>query len=109
MGKGKRNKRIHDQAIDELEEEVRKNYQIILKNVPYTSPNSSDTAGELDLLGICGQSWDIYEVKSNDGYDTAVKQLERARKILSDCGNIRTFYYSAKDKKIKQVHGYSKD
>ncbi len=93
----------HDQIIEELEEKVKANYQVILRNVEYTLPNSNQVAGELDLVGICNDQWDIYEVKSNDGYDKAVKQLTRARKILGQCGEIRTFYYSGKEKKIRVV------
>ena len=101
MGK-RRNK--HNQAIAELEERVRDSYQITMKNVNYYLPRSRDIAGELDLVGIRNGNWDIYEVKSNDGYETAVKQLDRARRLLDGCGNIRTFYYSGRTKKLKQVH-----
>ena len=94
----------HDQIIEELEEKVKGNYQLTLRNIEYTLPGSNQTAGELDLVGICQGQWDIYEVKTNDGYDTAVKQLERARSILSNCGVIRTFYYSGKEKKIRVVN-----
>tara|TARA_Y100000310_G_C20633374_1_gene789845 strand:- start:676 stop:981 length:306 start_codon:yes stop_codon:yes gene_type:complete len=93
----------HDQIIEELEERVKGNYQLVLKNIEYTIPGSNQTAGELDLVGICQGQWDIYEVKTNDGYGTAVKQLERARNILGACGTIKTFYYSGKEKKIRLV------
>ncbi len=102
----KKNK--HDQAILELEERVRDKYQITLRNVLYYLPHRKDVAGELDLVGICNGNWDIYEVKTNDGYDTAVKQLDRAQRLLGNCGKIRTFYYSAKKKKIQPVNTYNR-
>ena len=98
-GKGK-----HDQAVAELEDLVRDNYQIVLTNVIYRMPPCRDEAGELDLVGINDDSWDVYEVKTNDGYDKAVRQLERAIQLLGSCAKIRTFYYSAKTKKISPVH-----
>lgn len=108
MGKSKQKKKTHDQHIDELEEKVKGNYQIIMKNVPYFSPDSedmiSDMEGDLDLLGICGRTWHIYEVKTGDDPKTAAKQLERAKSALSNCAEeIKTFYYSGKTKEIKQV------
>ncbi len=102
MGKSKQNKKIHDQHIDELEEKVKENYQITMKNVLYFLPDSKDIAGDIDLLGICEKTWHIYEVKTGDAPKTAAKQLERARRALSNCADeIKTFYYSAKTKQIK--------
>ena len=97
-------KNKHDKAVDELELLVRDQYQIIMKNVIYRMPPSRNEAGELDLIGINGDCWDIYEVKSNDGYEKAVSQLERAYLLLGDCAEIRTFYYSGKEKKIVPIH-----
>lgn len=105
MSNGKNN---HDQAVLELEDLIRDQYQIVVKNVIYRTPPSRNESGELDLVGINGGYWDVYEVKSNDGYDKAVQQLERARRLLGKCAKIRTFYYSGKDKKIVPVH-YSKN
>ena len=101
----KNNKRItHDQAVEELEERVKGNYQIIFKNATYFIPGSKKTIGELDLVGICGQDWDIYEVKTNEGqYKKAVEQLKRARNELSECGNIRTFYYVGRTKELIEI------
>ena len=98
----------HDKAVNELERLVRDQYQIVMKNVVYRMPPSRNDAGELDLVGINGNYWDIYEVKSNDGYDKAVSQMERAYLLLSDCAQICTFYYSGKEKKIIPIH-YSKN
>ena len=97
-------KNKHDQAVDELELLVKDQYQIVMKNVIYRLPPSRNEAGELDLVGINGDCWDIYEVKSNDGYDKAVQQMERAYLLLGDCAQIRTFYYSGKEKKIVPIH-----
>ncbi|MBT6774947.1 hypothetical protein HOA91_06290 [Candidatus Woesearchaeota archaeon] len=103
-----RKKNKHDQAVDELELLVRDQYQIVMKNVVYRMPPSRRDSGELDLVGINGDCWDIYEVKSNDGYQKAVSQMERAYLLLSDCAQICTFYYSGKEKKIIPIH-YSKN
>ena len=97
-------KNKHDKAVDELELLVRDQYQIVMKNVIYRMPPSPNEVGELDLVGINGDCWDIYEVKSNDGYDKAVQQMERAYSLLGDCAQIRTFYYSGKEKKIVPIH-----
>lgn len=104
----RKRKTEHDKAIEELEEKVRNNYQITIRNVPYYFPYSQDVVGELDLVGIRNGNWDIYEVKTNDGYETAVKQLDRAQRLLSSCAKIRTFYYSGREKKIRRVHDYKR-
>jgi hypothetical protein len=99
---GKKNK--HDRTIDELEELVKGKYQMVLKNVNYTTPRHCNILGELDLVGIRNDNWDIYEVKTYNGLDKAREQLQRAREHLQGCGNIRAFYYSSETGKVEQIY-----
>jgi len=82
---------------------MKNSYQIVLRNVEYKRPGCSIVAGELDFVGITAEGGDIFEVKSNDGYSTAVGQLRRAKEILGEFGIIRTFYYSARTREIKEI------
>jgi len=95
----------HDKAIEVLEKRVKKQYEMTLRNLPYTKkPFEQDFDGELDLVGFRGQEIHIYEVKTNDkDYRDAVIQLKRAREKLSCCGNVRIFYYSARMKTIREI------
>ena len=107
MGKRRRQRRNsgdHRGFIDELELLVKDQYQMVLKEIEYGDPYSDKTIGELDLLGIVGGRWDIYEVKCNDGYEKAVDQLYRAKNYFGDdVSEIRLFYYSGLEKEIVEV------
>ncbi|MBR9683444.1 hypothetical protein GOV03_02800 [Candidatus Woesearchaeota archaeon] len=95
----------HNQAVVTLEKLVKYKYQLTFRHVEYRAiPGAEDISGELDLVGIWDAKWDIYEVKLGDSYRTARNQLLRARKILSQCGEINLFYYSAKTKKITPIN-----
>jgi len=79
-----------------LEHLVKDDYEIIQKNIIYPK-NNKRVIGEIDLLCIKQNSFDLYEVKScfrKDTVSKAVKQLERARNYFQLNGD--SFLYTPK-------------
>jgi hypothetical protein len=93
----------HDGIVKQLEDMVRSNYSITMTCVDVRDPQTGRLVGEIDLVGIVGNNWDLYEVKTNDQYVKAESQLRRLRRYLCDCANVRLYYYSGKRRKIEEV------
>ncbi|MBW2999668.1 hypothetical protein KY339_03270 [Candidatus Woesearchaeota archaeon] len=99
----KRAEEIHNELVKELEEKVRKNYFITMTGVEVRSPLTGNLVGEIDLVGIVDNQWDLYEVKVNDSFEKSRRQLKNLKRYLGDCGKIRLYYYSGKDGKIIEI------
>jgi hypothetical protein len=93
----------HKEAINDLARMVRDNYAIMVTEVPVRDPVSGDIVGEIDLLGIIDRTWDLYEVKSNENYRKAEKQLKNLKDYLEGYADINLYYYSGKGGKILKV------
>ena len=93
----------HSELIDELEEKVKKNYTVMIRERTVFDVDTGRVIGEIDLAGIIGTTWDVYEVKVNDSPVKAARQLRKLRKYLMDCGSIRLYYYSGRKREIKEI------
>jgi hypothetical protein len=93
----------HDRIVERLEDMVRSNYSMTMTCVEVRDPDTGRLVGEIDLVGIVGEKWDIYEVKVNDQYRKAVSQLKNLQRYLGGCANLRLYYYSGKGNKIEEV------
>jgi len=102
MGRN-RSRYEHDEIVRQLEDMVKSNYSITMKCVDVRDPNTGRLVGEIDLVGIVGNNWDLYEVKANDQYAKAEKQLRNLRKYLCDCANVKLYYYSGRRGRIEEV------
>jgi len=94
---------IHHDLIDKLEERVRKQYNMTMKEVEVRDRETGMTVGEIDLVGISESGWDIYEVKVTDNPKKAVMQLENLKSYLDCFGTINLYYYSGRDDKVTKV------
>ncbi|NQU78666.1 hypothetical protein HQ545_02765 [Candidatus Woesearchaeota archaeon] len=101
----KTNKMDHETALDNLEYMVKNDYSIVMREVLVRSVKTGRIIGEIDLVGIIGNTWDIYEVKANDAYPKAAKQLRNLENYLDNCADLRLFYYSGKEGQIVRVPG----
>jgi len=93
----------HDDIVRQLEDMVKSNYSITMTCVDVRDTSTGRLVGEIDLVGIVGNNWDLYEVKTSDQCAKAEKQLKRLRRYLCDCANVRLYYYSGKRRKIEEV------
>jgi hypothetical protein len=93
----------HASLVQRLQERVRGKYAMTMTEVEVRNPQTGEVVGEIDLVGIVDGNWDIYEVKVNDGYRKALKQLRNLRQYLDNCGDINLFYYSGKTRKVRKV------
>jgi len=80
----------HDKLVRILEHELRSfgKYYIILTEVPYGI--STKTIGEIDVLAIGHDIFDIYEVKGSSEHNSlrrAADQVRAARRYLGQEGN----------------------
>ena len=92
----KRRKSHHDRHADHLFDLIESNYLMILRNVQYKLPDR--ILGEIDILAIRKDEFDIYEVKCNGSENNlrrAIKQTKLARYYLGQQG--REFVYTPKD------------
>ena len=79
----------HDKHLTDLYGLVKSKYTAILLNVDYPFSDGHQD-GEVDLIGIKADGFDLYEVKSHytpDAEVKAIKQLERAREYFGFQGN----------------------
>lgn len=98
MFKVPRNKlSMHDRFVQELVEQIKDKYDFLIYNVPIG--NTRRTLGEIDIIGRCGDKYDLYEVKCSFRIFKAKKQLARAMKFL-DFENMRSFFYCGSSRKI---------
>ncbi|MBU0457321.1 MAG: hypothetical protein ABH824_05145 [Nanoarchaeota archaeon] len=93
----------HSDHIDDLIARVKKDYQIVMKEVDIHDPETRRTIGEADLIGIINGEWHLYEVKSGDNLEKAKKQLFKLKRYLEDYHDIKLFYYSGKLKEVKEI------
>jgi len=109
----KRIRTKHDSYIDVLIERYAENYDVMFKNLHYKNKRG-DKEGEIDLIGIKGLQCDIFEVKCGDKhYDTAVKQLKKAREMFESFARtdlscaygieVKLFYYSGRADRLEKI------
>jgi len=96
-------KRKHDSHINDLILIYHKQYEFMAKNVEYKDPRSQ-SCGEMDIIAKNGNCIDIYEIKCNNNYEKAVKQLYRAKDCL-EAGTleVRLFYYEGRTNTLLRV------
>lgn len=82
----------HDQYVDDLCEQIRDQYEIILRHVPLYS-HRRRLIGEVDVLAFRDNYCDIYEVKCSYRISKARRQLEKFTKILSKGSNVRNGFF----------------
>ena len=93
----------HDELVRDLEGRVRHKYTLTAREVPVRDPESGRLVGEIDLLGIVGDEWHIYEVKVGKKRLTAKRQLQKLRSYLEDCGRLTLYYYSGRTDKLMEI------
>ena len=93
----------HRELVRQLEDRVRGQYCITMREVPVRNPSTGQMIGEIDLVGIVDGMWDIYEVKVNDGFRKARRQLDNLKFYLRGYAQLRLYYYSGKDDEIVRV------
>jgi hypothetical protein len=84
--------KTHDDYIRQLRKLVEKDYLGFICNFTYSS--SFGTIGEVDLIGVHTNIFDLYEVKSNTKANSmrkAVTQLKTARQYLGQQGREYVF------------------
>jgi hypothetical protein len=101
--KGQDAEEVHRDLVRRLEDRVKGQYSITMREVPVRNPCTGQLVGEIDLVGIVDGVWDIYEVKVNDGLRKARRQLENLRHYLDGCADLRLYYYSGKGGEIVRV------
>lgn len=95
----------HDKYVDELCEKVKVHYDLCYTNLPMFSEKKR-LIGEIDLIGVCGEYIDVYEVKCSHRPTKAKKQLKKIRKILSKINefkHIRTFFYCGESSRLEMI------
>ncbi len=93
----------HHEFVERLEDMVKRQYVMTMKEVEVRDTATGQTIGEIDLVGITENGWDLYEVKSSENYEKAVKQLERLRNYLGYCGVLNLYYYCGNSGNITKV------
>ena len=94
---------MHSKIVKSLEEKVKKKYALTATEVEVRDPETGLIVGEIDLVGVVNGNWDIYEVKVNDGFSKARKQLRNLKNYLKEYGEINLYYYSGRENKIIRV------
>jgi len=67
-------------------------YDLILRNVPLYSRRHRPV-GEIDILAIKGDEYDIYEVKCSNRIIKAKHQLNKIRRILSNTSKVNQAFF----------------
>jgi hypothetical protein len=93
----------HRDLVRRLEEDVKGQYSITMREVPVRNQYTGQQVGEIDLVGIVDGVWDLYEVKVNDGMKKAKRQLENLKRYLEGCAELRLYYYSGRDREIVRI------
>lgn len=94
----------HSELVKDLEMRVRNQYTLTTREVPVRNA-SGQVVGEIDLLGIVGDEWHVYEVKLGNNRRKAVRQLTRLKNYLRDCGNLTLYYYSGATDELMKIDG----
>ena len=93
----------HDRYLEGLCRQIRRDYDLILRNIPLFSPRRR-LVGEIDILAIKGSHYDVYEVKCSFRISKARRQLEKIKKHPSVSGSIRNmFFYCGESAKLELV------
>ncbi|MBW2997184.1 hypothetical protein KY349_02470 [Candidatus Woesearchaeota archaeon] len=100
---GKRTEAEHSELIDRLEERVKSKYTLVFREAEVRDVYTGKIVGEADLVGIVDGNFDVYEVKVNDRPVKARRQLLKIQSRLQNFGNVRLYYYTGTDNKIKEV------
>ncbi len=87
----------HDRYLDKLSRQLEQNYDLVLKNIPLYSEKNR-LVGEIDILALKDDIWDIYEVKCSNRMIKARHQLKRIRKQLFPRVRYSFFFCGESDK-----------
>jgi Holliday junction resolvase-like predicted endonuclease len=68
--------------LDRLSRRLEQKYDLVLKNIPLYSERKR-LVGEIDILAVKDDCWDIFEVKCSNRVIKARHQLKRIKKQLS--------------------------
>ncbi len=82
----------HDQFVENLSERLGNDYDVILKGVPIYSGRKR-LIGEIDMIGIKNDFWDLFEVKCSHRITKAKLQLRKFRKLLHNKNVRRTYFF----------------
>lgn len=93
----------HRRLICALEDKVRDQYSVVMREVQVRDVETGRVVGEIDLVGIVDGRWDLYEVKVTDNPNKARSQLKNLQGYLQDNGDLRLYYYSGKNKTLTEI------
>lgn len=69
----------HDTYLEDLASKIENKYDLVLKNIPLYSQRKR-LIGEIDLVGVKGENFDVFEVKCSFRPTKARKQLKKIQK-----------------------------
>jgi len=78
--------------VKDLCEELKSNYDLILRHVPLYSKRKR-LIGEIDILAYKDDYCDVYEVKCSHRISKAKRQVNKIRKILSYQSKVRSGFF----------------
>ena len=90
----------HDTYVLELKNKIKDNYDSISVNVPVRHLKRS--LGEIGIVAMKGNRFDLYEVKCSYRILKAKEQLSRIKKYLK-LDNARSFFYCGNSKLLVTV------
>ncbi len=82
----------HDQYIEQLSQRIGSHYDKMVKGVTIHSQRNRRIA-EIDLVGMKGDTWDIFEVKCSHRITKARIQLQKIRKVLPKQKIRKAFFF----------------
>jgi len=82
----------HDQFVESLFHRLEDDYDVILKGVPIYSKKKR-LVGEIDMIGIKNNFWDLFEVKCSHRITKAKMQLKKCKKLLHNKNIRRTYFF----------------
>lgn len=83
----------HDRYVKKLLQRLQGRYDVLYTHYPLFGRKCQ--LAEIDVMGIKGDTIDVYEIKCSPRMVKAKKQLSRIKRLLTDNGvqQINTFFY----------------